>query len=679
MFVTFEGLDGSGKSTQAELLRARLEADGESVVVTREPGGTELGEQIRDLVLHGGHVAPWAEALLYAASRAQHVDEVIRPALDGGASVICDRYVDSSVAYQGVARGLGLERVLELNLVAVGGLLPDRTFLLQLDPARGAGACRRRARPARARGRRVPHPGRRRATGSSRSASRSASSSSTRRGRRTSWRRRCMEHFAEIAEQPEAKRLLEGALADGPAHAYLLHGPPGVGKRTAAYAFAAALLGDERRVATRTHPDLYVLEPLGEMIRIDDVRALRHDLHMRPFEADRRVYLVLDADRMNEDAADALLKDLEEPPPYAVIVLVASELGPLPPTILSRCQLVPFRRLSGAGRARVDRRASAGASGGRDPRARARRVGSTRPRSAPARPGGREPSRGAHRDRAGGVSRPGLRARRTRPRPSSGSRRSGRRRRRSASARRSTALGLPEREADQRIRRAGPGSGARRAARVARRARGLVPRPHGRRRGRRVGRGARRPARGAARRRRARARRRPRPRRRRRCGSSGAGSRSSTSTRRSRSRRSSCAFSARFSRRSRVRGRLEDPRAALAAHTRTVSASSLRAMQTQTIGRPSRLARARLLYPSSRADVAQLVEHFTRNEGVRGSSPRVGSLEGLQIAGLRRITTSTRRTSANEVQTSRPTGESRAPRPRLPPAPCLYPPARAPR
>jgi DNA polymerase III subunit delta' len=155
-----------------------------------------------------------------------------------------------------------------------------------------------------------------------------------------------MEHFAEIAEQPEAKRLLEGAFTEGPAHAFLLHGPPGVGKKTAAYAFAAALLGDERRVVTRTHPDLYVLEPLGEMIRIDDVRALRHDLHMRPFEADRRVYLVLDADRMNEDAADALLKDLEEPPPYAVIVLVASELGPLPPTILSRCQLVPFRRLS---------------------------------------------------------------------------------------------------------------------------------------------------------------------------------------------------------------------------------------------------------------------------------------------------------------------------------------------
>jgi len=142
MFVTFEGLDGSGKSTQAERLRARLEAEGEDVVSTREPGGTELGERIRDLVLHGGHVVPWAEALLYAAARAQHVEEVIRPALAGGASVICDRYFDSSVAYQGVARGLGLERVLDLNLAAVGGLEPDRTFLLLLDPAAVPGRLR---------------------------------------------------------------------------------------------------------------------------------------------------------------------------------------------------------------------------------------------------------------------------------------------------------------------------------------------------------------------------------------------------------------------------------------------------------------------------------------------------------------------------------------------------------
>ena len=143
MFVTFEGLDGSGKTTQAELLRARLEAEGRDVVATREPGGTELGERIRDLVLHGGHVTPWAEALLYAASRAQHVEEVIRPALERGAAVVCDRYLDSSVAYQGVARGLGLDRVLDLNLTAVGGLVPDRTILLLIDPARLADRLRR--------------------------------------------------------------------------------------------------------------------------------------------------------------------------------------------------------------------------------------------------------------------------------------------------------------------------------------------------------------------------------------------------------------------------------------------------------------------------------------------------------------------------------------------------------
>jgi len=152
--------------------------------------------------------------------------------------------------------------------------------------------------------------------------------------------------FADVPEQPEAKRLLDAALAESPAHAYLFHGPPGVGKRTAAQALAGVLLGDARRVVAGTHPDLRVIEALGDMIRIDEIRALHHDLHMRPFEGDRRVYLIFDAHRMNDEAAAALLKDLEEPPSYATLVLVADELGSLPETIRSRCQLVPFRRLS---------------------------------------------------------------------------------------------------------------------------------------------------------------------------------------------------------------------------------------------------------------------------------------------------------------------------------------------
>jgi dTMP kinase len=138
MFVTFEGVDGSGKTTQARLLAEQLRSEGREVVLTREPGGTALGERLREIVLWSRDaIAPWAEAALFAAARAQLVDEVIRPALARGDDVVCERYLDSSLAYQGLARGLGIERVLELNLLATAGLLPDRTFLLAL-PVEGA-------------------------------------------------------------------------------------------------------------------------------------------------------------------------------------------------------------------------------------------------------------------------------------------------------------------------------------------------------------------------------------------------------------------------------------------------------------------------------------------------------------------------------------------------------------
>ena len=135
MFVTFEGQDWSGKSTQAALLVEHLRARGRDVVETREPGGTPIGEAIRSLLLDGPEMTPWAEAALFAAARAEHVAAVIRPALERGAAVVCDRYVDSSIVYQGIARGLGADRVLELNLGVTGGLLPDRTFVLDVDPA----------------------------------------------------------------------------------------------------------------------------------------------------------------------------------------------------------------------------------------------------------------------------------------------------------------------------------------------------------------------------------------------------------------------------------------------------------------------------------------------------------------------------------------------------------------
>lgn len=137
LFVSFEGGDGAGKSTQLRLLGAALEELGREVLLTREPGGTDLGAAIRQVLLHGDHVAPRAEALLFAADRAHHVATVIQPALDRGGDVLTDRYLDSSIAYQGVARALRHDDVRDLSLWATQGLLPDLTVLLDVTAAEG--------------------------------------------------------------------------------------------------------------------------------------------------------------------------------------------------------------------------------------------------------------------------------------------------------------------------------------------------------------------------------------------------------------------------------------------------------------------------------------------------------------------------------------------------------------
>ena len=136
MFVTFEGIDRSGKTTQAHMLAAAL---GDEALLVREPGGTPAAEAIRDLVKGDTELTPIAETLLFGAARADLVERVIRPALEQGRTVISDRYGDSTVAYQGGARGLGIERVEELNRWLTGGLAPDVTFLLEVESGTAAG------------------------------------------------------------------------------------------------------------------------------------------------------------------------------------------------------------------------------------------------------------------------------------------------------------------------------------------------------------------------------------------------------------------------------------------------------------------------------------------------------------------------------------------------------------
>lgn len=136
LWITLEGGDGSGKTTQARLLQQWFEEQGRAVVRTREPGGTEVGRLLRDIVLHHrGEIGPRAEALLFAADRAHHVATVVRPALERGEVVIQDRYLDSSVAYQGAGRVLGADEVRRLSVWATEGVLPELTVLLDIDPA----------------------------------------------------------------------------------------------------------------------------------------------------------------------------------------------------------------------------------------------------------------------------------------------------------------------------------------------------------------------------------------------------------------------------------------------------------------------------------------------------------------------------------------------------------------
>ena len=150
LFITLEGPEGAGKTTQLARLEARLRAAGQAVTVTREPGGTPLGTRVREVVLDPAvEIEPLGEFLLYSASRAQLVREVLRPALERGETVLCDRYADSSLAYQGAGRGLSLPLLRQITAEVTGGLTPGLTVLLDLDPALGLQRAARRGQPDR--------------------------------------------------------------------------------------------------------------------------------------------------------------------------------------------------------------------------------------------------------------------------------------------------------------------------------------------------------------------------------------------------------------------------------------------------------------------------------------------------------------------------------------------------
>src|SRR2546428_751035 len=280
MFITFEGIEGSGKSTHLRHPAEHLRASGRRVVEPREPGGTAAGAAIRRLLLgpDAAPLTPLAELFLYCADRTQHVQEVIRPALDAGQLVLCDRFSDSTLAYQGYARGLDLEAVRAPAAPAPGGGGPGPP--LPPPRPRGGGGARppRRARPG----------------------------------------------------------------------ARLLCAAPGAAGACGACAHCT-------RAGAGTHPDLHLVarDPERRDIRIEQVRELTRWLALQPLMAARKVGVLDDAHCLSEQAQNALLKTLEEPPGSAVLVLVASSAALLLPTVRSRCQVVRLEPLPAAEAVRV--------------------------------------------------------------------------------------------------------------------------------------------------------------------------------------------------------------------------------------------------------------------------------------------------------------------------------------
>ena len=470
LLIAFEGGEGAGKTTQARLLAIWLREQGYDVVATQEPGATKMGMRLRALLLDTAHtgLSPRAETLMYAADRAEHVESVIAPALERGTVVVTDRYVDSSIAYQGRGRNQPVGEVAGLNRWATGGLEPDLTILLDLPPHDGLGrrsvsADRLEAEPAdfhervregflaQAAGEPGQVPGPRRDPGPGRTerpdpgpgprpAARSGAARDRGRHREFPGDRRMNGTaasgagvFGDLAGQDAVVAELRGAAAaasavlrgepnTGMTHAWLFTGPPGSGRSVAARAFAAALLCRDggcghcpscHQVRAGTHADLLLVRPDGLSYGVKQTRSLVLRAAGVPSGGRWQVVLFEDADRATEQAANALLKAIEEPAAahgVAALRAVGGGTGDHDPVAVP-----PGRPAHPA--CRGDRRGAQRRGGGPGPRARRRpgRAGAHRPGpparhrrgrggAARRRPGG---AAAAHRPRSRAVGRRG--------------------------------------------------------------------------------------------------------------------------------------------------------------------------------------------------------------------------------------------------------------------------------
>ena len=351
-------------------------------MLTHEPGASDVGAKLRQILLDPstGALDHRAEALLYAADKAEHVQKVVRPALARGAVVITDRYVDSTLAYQGVGRDLG-DDVERTARWATGDLRPHLTVVLDVDPGLGLGRFDTQDR-IEAESHRVPRPGPRllprAGEGRPRPLPRGRRTARFRRHRRqgpraadrepaarvtTSGGRRPVSVWDDLVGQgpliatlkdsvAAADEALRGNRAAGMTHAWLFTGPPGSGRSNAAKAFAAALLCDDggcgeclacRTALAGSHADVTHVVTDQSQHRVDDIRELVRLAALAPAGRRWQVVIIEDADRLNDRSADALLKSIEEPPPRTVWLLCAPTAEDVVATIRSRCRSLVLR------------------------------------------------------------------------------------------------------------------------------------------------------------------------------------------------------------------------------------------------------------------------------------------------------------------------------------------------